>query len=278
MKNILKQGNIYSNNDLYNIFKCGNSGGMRKSNSTNTLIVISDHTKSLYDDRWDNGVLYYTGMGQVGDQDINFMQNRTLNESNNNGIKVELFEVFNPKEYIYMGRLELVSPSFQEEQLDREGNLRKTWIFPLKLVDGEVPIDREKLQNLESKRSKKVHKLSDKDLEKGASQGKEQPGKRKSIVTNYDRNQSVVEYAKRRANGICQLCGCEAPFETKNGEPYLEVHHIQWLAQGGSDTIDNVAALCPNCHRKMHSLNLGKDKKALLEKAKERLDKVLKTL
>ncbi|WP_296863638.1 HNH endonuclease [Thermosyntropha sp.] len=31
------------------------------------------------------------------------------------------------------------------------------------------------------------------------------------------------------------------------GEP-----HIEWLSRGGTDTIDNTVALCPNCHRKMH--------------------------
>ena len=25
-----------------------------------------------------------------------------------------------------------------------------------------------------------------------------------------------------------------------------------WLSKGGSDSVDNTVALCPNCHRKMH--------------------------
>jgi 5-methylcytosine-specific restriction protein A len=78
----------------------------------------------------------------------------------------------------------------------------------------------------------------------------------------------VVEYAKRRANGICQLCSDLAPFKNVEGELYLEVHHIEWLSQGGSDTIDNVAALCPNCHKKMHILNLEGDIKKLKETIK----------
>jgi len=44
-----------------------------------------------------------------------------------------------------------------------------------------------------------------------------------------------------------------------NNEPYLEVHHIIWLSKGGDDDIDNTVALCPNCHKKMHILNLDKD-------------------
>lgn len=51
------------------------------------------------------------------------------------------------------------------------------------------------------------------------------------------------------------MCGEEAPFHDKNDEPYLEEHHVKRLADGGSDTMDNVVAICPNCHRKMHVLN-----------------------
>ena len=68
----------------------------------------------------------------------------------------------------------------------------------------------------------------------------------------YIRNQDIAEYTKRRAKGVCQLCGQQAPFNDKNGNPYLECHHIIWLSKGGSDSIDNTVALCPNCHKKMH--------------------------
>ena len=39
---------------------------------------------------------------------------------------------------------------------------------------------------------------------------------------------------------------------------------IQWLSEGGLDSIDNCVALCPNCHRKMHVVNDPKDKQVLL--------------
>jgi 5-methylcytosine-specific restriction enzyme A len=41
--------------------------------------------------------------------------------------------------------------------------------------------------------------------------------------------------------------------------PYLEAHYIQWQSQSGTDTINNTAALCENCHRKMYVLNLEAD-------------------
>ncbi len=83
----------------------------------------------------------------------------------------------------------------------------------------------------------------------------------------YLRDPNVAEYAKRRAEGKCQLCEQKAPFMTRDGKPYLECHHITWLSAGGSDTIENTVALCPNCHRKMHALNLSKDRELLMEAA-----------
>ncbi|PDY44005.1 restriction endonuclease [Bacillus pseudomycoides] len=42
-------------------------GGMRKSKRANTLVLFSDHTKGIYDDRWNEDILYYTRMGKEGD-------------------------------------------------------------------------------------------------------------------------------------------------------------------------------------------------------------------
>ncbi len=65
------------------------------------------------------------------------------------------------------------------------------------------------------------------------------------------RNQVVVVERLARSRGYCEKCG--APFIRKSdGTPYLEVHHIIPLSEGGMDHIDNTIALCPNCHREMH--------------------------
>ena len=85
--------------------------------------------------------------------------------------------------------------------------------------------------------------------------------KKTSVVstTAYVRSHYVAEYAKQRANGYCQLCGKQAPFKDKSGKPYLESHHVVWLSRGGDDSIDNTVGLCPNCHKKMHVLDLPED-------------------
>lgn len=70
----------------------------------------------------------------------------------------------------------------------------------------------------------------------------------------YYRDPYLNQMVKRIADGKCQYCGEDAPFRDKQGKPYLEAHHVIRLADGGKDTIDNVVAICPNCHRKVHVL------------------------
>ena len=114
----LEIGQIIKNEDIVRIFKCGNMGGMRRSRTTNTLVIVSDYTKGLYHDKWIGGILHYTGMGKSGDQDIHWAQNATLAESDYNGVDVHLFEVIDAGEYIYCGRIELVSKPYTKDMDD----------------------------------------------------------------------------------------------------------------------------------------------------------------
>lgn len=135
----LEIGQIIKNAEIVKIFKCGNMGGMRRSKTTNTLVIISDYTKGLYHDKWIEGVLHYTGMGKLGDQDINWAQNATLAESCRNGVDVHMFEVIDAGEYIYCGRVKLVSKPYIDIQPDENGNDRKVWIFPIRpVLDNDV--------------------------------------------------------------------------------------------------------------------------------------------
>ena len=79
----------------------------------------------------------------------------------------------------------------------------------------------------------------------------------------FSRDPYVSAFAKARAHGVCQLCQDPAPFLDKNNEPYLETHHIRWLSKCGDDSVQNTVALCPNCHKKMHILNLESDMERL---------------
>jgi 5-methylcytosine-specific restriction enzyme A len=66
------------------------------------------------------------------------------------------------------------------------------------------------------------------------------------------RDPNVIAWVLRAAEGHCEICSAPAPFLRHDATPYLEVHHIRPLAEGGPDTVDNAVACCPNCHRNMH--------------------------
>ena len=270
----LNQAEILSNSELCELFKCSPQGGMRKSNETNTLVLVSNHVKSIYDDKWKGDILHYTGMGSKGDQSLSFMQNSTLNESLINGVKVHFFEVFKKKKYFYQGEVELKSSPYQERQTDENRETRNVWMFPLEIINNKPSkIDFKTLEKLRIVKEKKSSKIEPNLLkEMVENQPKTKPSKRTTTSETYQRDEKVVRYALLRAQGYCELCEEPAPFSKKDGTPFLEVHHIDFLSQGGDDSKDNVSALCPNCHRKMHSLALVNDVSKLKNKASKKIN------
>jgi 5-methylcytosine-specific restriction endonuclease McrA len=100
---------------------------------------------------------------------------------------------------------------------------------------------------------RKSLKDSSKNRKERLSKASKKPEHEVVTAIVYRRNQDVVAEVLLRANGKCEDCGKDAPFKRrKNGEPYLEVHHIVPLSEDGDDTVDNAMALCPNCHREAH--------------------------
>ena len=98
----------------------------------------------------------------------------------------------------------------------------------------------------ENERNKQFQKLLEKVKSIKSSPYVEYKGK------HFSRSTLVKRMALLRAGVKCEYCNNDSPFITEYGEPFFEVHHITPLSEGGEDVIDNVAALCPNCHRKIH--------------------------
>jgi 5-methylcytosine-specific restriction protein A len=82
--------------------------------------------------------------------------------------------------------------------------------------------------------------------------GSVQPKKGNMTTTVFFRDPFVKAWVLSNAEGQCEACKLPAPFNRTDGTPYLEVHHLIPLSEGGSDTISNALAVCPNCHRKLH--------------------------
>ncbi|WP_156393057.1 HNH endonuclease signature motif containing protein [Rhizobium sp. Root1220] len=81
-----------------------------------------------------------------------------------------------------------------------------------------------------------------------------------SITARFIRDPNVIAWVLVMAAGVCEACDELAPFVRDDGEPYLEVHHVRPLAEGGPDSADNTIAVCPTCHRRLH---YGSDKEPL---------------
>lgn len=69
----------------------------------------------------------------------------------------------------------------------------------------------------------------------------------------FERDPLVTAIALARSKFRCELPECDIPlFVGRDGNPFVEVHHIHTLATGGPDTPDNVVCLCPLHHREIH--------------------------
>ena len=203
-----------------------------------------------YEDRFQpDGTFWYYGEGQVGDMTMTG-GNRAIRDHGTEDKVVHLFEKLASRRYRYVGEATYLDHHV-ERAPDREGDLRDAFVFELDLTYPDLPTARSVVR--EAGKNPRYASLSNEELRKLAI---EQPPagatakERRSIVRI--RSEAVRVYVLRRANGVCEACGIEAPFKTKKGRPYLEPHHIRRIADGGPDHPRWVAALCPNCHREVH--------------------------
>ena len=132
--NKLVTGKEYSNAVIMETFKVSGQGGMRKSNRTNSLVLIANHRPgNPYEDKWDGDILNYTGMGLRGAQSINYAQNKTLAESKTNGVTVYLFESYADNSYTFRGVVELAGEPFFTVEEDADGSVRTVLKFPIRI-------------------------------------------------------------------------------------------------------------------------------------------------
>lgn len=256
----LSPGDTIDNDTLHATFQCSLLGPMRRSRTTNSLVLVSDHTQPGNVDKWIGKVFHFTGMGTVGDQGPGSRQNKTLAESPGNGTALFLFEVFVEGCYVYLGEAEIMASPYRSRQTDSEKKPRDVLVFPLQLKSHKnPPLIEQDIPGTDGEPAKRrVRVVSHGEAGAPAELRPETNGAETSADL-FEPDTIVAEYARRNANGICQLCGLPAPFSGHDGQPYLEAHHIVPASEGGADSIENVVALCPNCHRKMHILNLDAD-------------------
>ena len=127
------------------------------------------------------------------------------------------------------------------------------------------------------KKTSKIKKLYKTGKRTRKPKGQKQPERvvREGSPT-YKRDPAIKAFVLNEAKGICEACDKAAPFIGSDHEPFLEVHHLILLADGGPDTVDNAVALCPNCHRQLH-YGMGKKKlRDVLTKKTQRIKLIKK--
>ena len=92
-------------------------------------------------------------------------------------------------------------------------------------------------------------------------------------TTSFVPDLEVKAFVLQNANGVCEFCDKQAPFVTTKGRPYLDVHHVKWRSNGGSDKVENAIAVCPNCHMRFHH---SEDKDEILEEVYSKIERLVR--
>lgn len=202
-----------------------------------------------YVDEWSEDCTYYkfAGRGQVGDMKMDGW-NRAIRDHKSNGKALHLFTALGKGQPIrYEGEFEYLRQRIIRGA-DKHGVDREVLVFDLVPKAGITPT----ADPLEL--SAQLSRLRQKQWSTPP-EGVDQPerGPSPSGAGRIKRSALITDYVLKAAGELCEFCSEPAPFlDRKFGRPFLEVHHVVQLAEGGPDQVWNAVALCPNCHRRLH--------------------------
>ena len=265
-------GQRYNRWFIHDVLKGERYKGIATPSTLPLILIFTGDSGSVYgynDEFLEDDTFLYTGEGTEGDMTMDG-GNKALRDHKANGESIHLFEDTDmPWMVTYLGEYEYVS--HKTDTLPDENNQpRDAFRFRLAPVGG---------RDIELKGGS-PRSLSDEKLIEKAKQSTPTATNETSTGSrsgrSYPRSQYVREFAFRTADGVCQGCGENAPFISKSGDPFLEVHHINRRSDGGADAPENVIALCPNCHRRVHEGQDGTSFNQLLRgKAQQRNNELL---
>ncbi|MNO94410.1 hypothetical protein D3C76_860280 [compost metagenome] len=222
-----------------------------------------------YADDWDNGAYLYTGEGQRGPMTL-IRGNRAIAEHAEDGRALHLFKSLGKgKGYEYMGEFSCAD-MFERTQPDVRGENRTAIVFrlvPVGLPSETFEAEEQDEDEADLSESLAVARLAALAACKPSTDDLGQSAPRKI----YQRSRKVAHYVLMRAKGECESCEKPAPFMKKDGTPYLEPHHVNRLSDGGLDHPRYVGAVCPSCHREIHS---GVHGALVNERLKHRLEAI----
>jgi 5-methylcytosine-specific restriction protein A len=263
-------GRIYNRrDDLHSRYGGQQQGGISTpADESFVMLFTGDGGQQYgYRDGWDsNGVFVYTGEGQKGD--MQFLRgNKSIRDHALNGKSLELFESLGKSRgYRYIGEFVCATHDYRRGP-DVDGNDRQVIVFHLVPI-GDLSLDVATINTQES-----LATLRERASKAACSANEASETEAKRIVRA--RSEAVRHYVLARANGLCECCGNNAPFRRQDGTPYLEPHHVRRLSDGGPDHPQWVAAICPNCHREIHSGEHGQAKNQMLKESLHRKEGLL---
>lgn len=247
-------GQVYHRrNDIHATFKGQQYGGIATPAEAPYVFLFTGDAGEEFgyaDEFQPSGLYWYTGEGQLGDMQMT-KGNAALCRHQSNNKSLLLFEAAQKGHVRFVGEMAYVD-HHTEERPDREQKPRQAIVFHLELLPPREPetthvlVAQENSPNY-STRTAKLNELRHKALRPSPAAATTS----ERLINIRMRSAAIKAYALSRATGVCEGCLAPAPFETKRG-PFLEVHHVDRLADGGPDHPSGVIALCPNCHRKAH--------------------------
>ena len=262
----LTLGAVYQRTTLHKRFGGNNTAGIVPSKSEPVVLLFhtEEGTQQFYGDGFDTeGVYWYSGMGALGDMEWNYA-NRAVRDHLQDGRDLYLFERAQRQGGLWrLAHLMHCIGLREESRRDRKGVLRRAFVFGLVPVEEGAGPD-EVMTEVDTFAKLRLHELRRVVSANGEAEGA--LGVR--VTTVYLRSAAVRAYALTRAGGSCEACLEKAPFLSTAGLPFLEVHHLDRLADGGPDRPERVAGLCPNCHRRCH---YGRDGAEYNDRLKERV-------
>jgi len=245
-------GKEYRRGYIHDKYGGNRQSGISPSRKVDTIFLFTGETGEQYgyEDGWnaDKSAFYYSGEGIEGDMEFTH-GNKAIRDHVLTGKELYLFRRTRKGYVEFVGQM-VCTECQTKSGRDYHGNERTVIVFTL------TPIEQFALQDptdedLGERQAQESYSIE--ELRKAAyASAVPTADVRETRAQYYTRSKAVSDYVKARAAGTCEGCGKRAPFTTRAGNPYLEVHHIRRLSDAGPDDPAWVAALCPNCHRKAH--------------------------
>jgi 5-methylcytosine-specific restriction protein A len=271
------KGAHYVRMELHNQFKGNRQKGISSPADEPFIFVFtgpSGERHGYVDEFQSDGTLLYYGVGRYGDMSMDH-PNTALRDHRENDESVYVFEETNKDGVMsYIGEYQYQDHSWVQAP-DENDEVRDAILFRLTPVSESIVGVPNQVEDLSDVQLFELAKENSQDRSESGSATLDPDNFTEVSERNERRSRAVKEFARRIADGVCQGCDEEAPFIDEQGNPFLEVHHLTRISDGGPDDPENVIALCPNCQRRVHNGRDGDEfNQSLIEKTEERNERL----